>query len=213
MALRHLLRIERAVRIGGFSVKLGSLRRHFGGRDYTIAPINVLNWMKVYTIMLPLSAGKPLGEELSETLKDLPLSFVRALLPLFLSELPREKDVNQASMGQCLSVWAAFCEVNDLEYIQKAYETPGNQGKKSGSDAEKGIDFSDLAMFLCEKMGGSRLPDDYLRLPMQYFLSLFEGFKRLENVRAGRPADCDAPSEEEMTRVKDYFGGIGVGVQ
>jgi hypothetical protein len=207
MALRHFVRLERTVRIGGVRFIPFSPRR-FGGHDYTVAPISVLRWITLYSVLKPLQGDKPLLEAIPTLLETLPRPMGLLLLPLFLEDLISPRDLENATTSQILSAWYAFTEVNDLEYILAGYEKAEPDAKPD----ETGLSFEDHAMFLVEKTNGTRLPHEFLQLPMQYFLAMFECFKRQKNVQEGRPADCDPPSEKELKMLNSYFGGLGVRV-
>lgn len=208
MALKHFMRLERTVKIGGRTLGFGPFKRHFGGRDYSIAPISVLRWLNLHAILTPfLSKSDPLNGVV-EVLKAMPDTVGRLILPLFLDDLPRECDIKHASVSQILSAWYAFTEVNDLDYILKAYNAEPNEGEEKS--AELGLSFEDHAIFLMEKTNGARLPHEFLQLPMQYFLAMFECFRRQKNVQEGRPADIDAPSKEDMKVFESYFAKAGV---
>ena len=199
MALRHFLRLEREVRVGGF----GPPRFRLGGRWYTVGPISVLRWTNLSTMLSTLTGGQPVGPEFGETFRAMPPRVASTLLPLMLSDKPRRKDLLRAKPDQLSAVWEAFCQVNDLVYIQTAFSGEGKQGEPTGLGLE------DLAMILTEKTSGARLPDELLQLPMQHFLALFDCLKHLRNVRDGRPADCDPPDEGEVREFSEAFTQAG----
>lgn len=206
MAIFHLMRLERSVRIGGLPIRLGLLRGTIGGRDYTVGPISVFRWIRLLAAVSPFLEGKPLSRDFGEVIKKLGIIGGRIFLPLFLDDKIREKDLSRARMSEILSAFYAFCEVNDLEYIQA--EDPDK--KKKAEDAS--LTYDDWALILTERTSGARLPDEFLRLPIQYFLSMIDSFERINNVREERPADSRAPTEEEKALLKAHFKAQGIGV-
>lgn len=205
MALRHFLRLERQVRVGGF----GPPRHRFGGRWYAVGPVSVMGWVQLSAVLRPLSLKGALGPEFGETFKSLPREVSGALLPLLLSQRPRPRDMTRVTPDQLSAAWEAFCQVNDLAYIRDAFKAP-EDGPKSD---EPGLDMVDMAVQLSQRLGGARPPEEILRIPMQTFLALFDSLRHLHNVGEGRPAECDAPTDAERQSIKDAFAGTGIEVQ
>lgn len=199
MALRHYSRLERQVRVGGF----GPPRHRFGGRWYSVGPVSVMGWVQLSAVLSPLSAKGALGPEFGEVFKSLPREISGALLPLLLNERPRPRDLNRVTPDQLAAAWEAFCQVNDMAYIQEAF-TPKHDTKPTEGN---GLAMDDMAMILSGKVGIS--PDELLRLPMQVFLSMLDSLRRLRNVAENRPADCDAPDESEISPFRDAFTAAG----
>jgi hypothetical protein len=125
------------------------------------------------------------------------------------AERPRPCDLRHATPGQLSAAWEAFCQVNDLAFIQEAFTVPQDGPKSDGG----GLDMADSAVMLSQRLGGSRAPEELLRIPMQAFLALFDSLKHIQNVQEGRPADCDAPSESEVADIRNAFAGSGIEVQ
>ena len=199
MALEHFIRKERVVKIGGCR-----MFKWLGGHFYTIAPISVLKWTGFFPFIK--NANFEL-ETLEEIIKYMPTPFLRSILPLLVEDNIRDKDIDNATRKQILVVWQAFKICNDLEYILNYYKA-----KMATSKLEEGLNIEDIAVYLSQAFNGAVMPDAFLKLPIQYFIGIFDSLERLENYRKWQDPEAQSLSEQEKENLFNSIKGLGFGV-
>jgi len=186
MAFEHFIRKSRDVRLGGW--RIGPLR--FGGGMYTAGPLSVIRWAQFCQASI----------ELNETPADVtgiaarhPQAILRALVPVLIEQPIAWKHLRRASPHQLGLVFAAFGEVNDLDYCTKALTGEGEDGKKAESDERTGLEV--LAVSLAERLHVGD-PHEVLTWPMQEVLAICDALKTIDKeFLAAREPKSDQPHE------------------
>lgn len=205
MSLLHFFQHKRIVRIGGRTWHFFRWFWHFGGHDYLIEPMSVKRWVVFFPILQKLIDEKKddIEKAIFRMIDVLPKEIMRPFISLIVSEPLTDKDFKHINKNQMKAVWKCFCEVNDVEYILKWFNVKANEN-------ELEISYEDYALFLSEKLKGARLPHEFLDLPVQYFLAIMEGFKRLDNIKDGIPASAERLQEKEKKALQMYYQGLGI---
>ena len=170
MAERHFERLARSVKLGGR--KLGPLT--FGGCRYLVEPMSVQRFAQ----FLRVTAAS--GIDAADIFGSHSMLIVRGLAPAIVSGLLRDCDRHRASNEQLAALLLAWSQVNDLDYIFKAF-TPGkpNQPIKQSETLEA------LVCWLAAEYGV--MPREVWRMPVQEALATSEALAAAR--KAGTPAD------------------------
>lgn len=209
MGLRHFERTEREVFIGGRKIGFGPLSRVAGGKDYLVKALSVPRWVRFSSFVAPFLNGGPITEtNLGDLIKTRDVEIGKIFLPLILGELIRPEDLKRATKSQILSAWFAFCEVNDLAFIQR----PPKDEDEAARVKDIGLTYDDLALQMAISSSGAYTAEELLNLPMHQFLSLNDSFNRLDNVANGRPADAEKPTDKELAEIRAHFESRGIEV-
>lgn len=193
MALKHFVRLEREVYLGGLKWLRGR-----GGRWYTTARTTPLTWNELVVALRAVLGLTTLAVDVVGTaIESMPIQQVRPLLRFLVVGPIRPKDLQRTTSKQVACAWRAFAEVNHVDYLLHGTEPRGR------GDTE--LDLADQAYVLSEALFGVRLPRELLMLPACEFLAMLESRQRVDNVRHGRPADAVLLTEEERAAASRLF--------
>lgn len=187
MSLRHFVRKSRIVKIGGR--KLGPW--HLGGRSYRFEPISLLRMVQWLECA---------GRLKVETVSELPLEVLRAMIPLSVAGVVREVDLERATPQQIGKAALAAAEVSDLQYVLGALFTPtGDSGK-----GRVGIEAAVCAV--AQRYGQE--PRTVWLWPAAEFAAVLEAEKQLvpDDRKSGEPHVCTPDEVDELNRRLSAFG-------
>lgn len=209
----HYRRLQRIVRLGG--VHLGPLRIPFTGRDYTVGPMSVLQWMAYVSALGRITElGAPLDEAGAALwLARLPLEVLRPLAAVLVSEPLRERDLRRITKRQMEALLSAAGTVNDFAFIAEEFRPRQESGK---GKADWGMEDTVDALVSARPCYAHR---DLLRMPVQEFLSIARTLERrgmeaeMEGKGLGKrtlPAGTRPASEEEIAAVSKRLAARGI---
>lgn len=209
----HYRRLQRIVRLGG--VHLGPLRIPFTGRDYTVGPMSVLQWMAYVSALGRITElGAPLDEAGAALwLVRLPLEVLRSLASVLTAEPPRGKDLRRITKRQMEALLSAAGTVNDFAFIAEEFRPRQESGK---GKADWGMEDTVDALVAARPCYTHR---DLLRMPVQEFLSIARTLERrgmeaeMEGKGLGKrtlPAGARPASEDEIAAVSKRLAARGI---
>lgn len=196
--ISHFLRSERLVRIGGMRI----MGLQLGGRNYTVSPITLFRWVSLYGLF---ELGELDAEKTDALYMSMSLTLKKVFLPLMVEEHINDKDFRKCSESQAYSAFKAFCEVNDVPYILEKY-------KSNKTDADEKKNLEDIAVEMAQLMQWQKMPEDFLRMPVQYFFALFDSLKKIDNIRNDRDPEAEPLTEAEKNRLLNKLQSCGIGV-